>query len=239
MRASSYAILAYCSLRGASMFFRPDKVYDMFPDVNFEQDSQANEVALAYARGLACLITSGGLLSLGGMRGRLASFALIFLMFAVNHLVDGLPFPPLVPVVATNVVVLLLNVYEMSTGSDKTSIGKLSYAAMQGGFGILFLTEPPFLVQDPFTFAVEGQASLHVGQKLGFAIGMCLCMHACLTLFEAPKGPIAAMAVIWGGLIKMATEMDIPAPAYIAAGMCTSVCIYDFLSAPSKVDKKE
>ena len=47
------------------------------------------------------------------------------------------------------------------------------------------------------------------------------------------------MAVIWGGLIKMATEMDIPAPAYIAAGMCTSVCIYDFLSAPSKVDKKE
>ena len=34
------------------------------------------------------------------------------------------------------------------------------------GFGCLFLTEPAFLVQDPFTFAVEGEASLRVGQKL-------------------------------------------------------------------------
>ena len=239
MRVASIALLLYCCLRGSGMFFKPERVYDMFPDVDFQADPQANQVALAYARGLACLITAAGGLAIGGMKGRMVSFSLIFLMFVVNHIVDGLAFPPLVPVVAANVIVLLLNFYEMSAGSDKTSIGKLSYAAMQGLFGMLFLSEQAFLVQDPFTYATEGQASLRVGQKLGFAIGMCLCMHACLTLFESPTGPVAAMGVIVAGLLKMSTEMDVPAMAYIAAGVCASVCLYDFFGVGGKATKKE
>jgi hypothetical protein len=141
------------------MFFKPERVYDMFPDVDFQADPQANQVALAYARGLACLITAAGGLAIGGMKGRMVSFSLIFLMFVVNHIVDGLAFPPLVPVVAANVIVLLLNFYEMSAGSDKTSIGKLSYAAMQGLFGMLFLSEQAFLVQDPLHIR-NGRAGL-------------------------------------------------------------------------------
>ena len=52
--------------------------------------------------------------------------------------VDGLAHPPIVPVVATNVVVLLANIYEAGCGGK---LGKYSYAIMQGGFGLLFLTE--------------------------------------------------------------------------------------------------
>ena len=39
------------------------------------------------------------------------------------------------------------------------------------------LTPPPraAVEQDPFTFAVAGTDALHVGRKLGFAIGMVLC----------------------------------------------------------------
>ena len=51
---------------------------------------------------------------------RLLSFAVIFTMFFVNHIVDGQAYPPVVPVVAANVVSLLCNIYESMNGGTRT-----------------------------------------------------------------------------------------------------------------------
>lgn len=77
-------------------------------------------MAMAYARALAVLIVSCGVLAARpGVQGRLlALLALIFPMFYVNHVVEGLAFPPLVPVVAVNVVALAANLYEFFVAHD-------------------------------------------------------------------------------------------------------------------------
>ena len=230
MRLAAIAFMAYCALRGVALFVKPEKIYGMFPNVVFvgeEGDAEANQVALAYARALADLITACGALSLGGLTGRFTSLVgIIFPMFYVNHVVDGLAFPPLVPVVAANVAVLALNVLEATVGG---SLGKWSYFVMQGGFGLLFLTEPAFLVQDPFTFATPGTGALHVGQKLGFAVGMVLTMHAAMTALPAPASCIAALCIVAAGFAKMTLTDGMPlglAPI-IAAGVCMVLCLFD------------
>ena len=73
MRLAAIAFMAYCALRGVALFVKPEKIYGMFPNVVFvgeEGDAEANQVALAYARALADLITACAALSLGGLTGR-------------------------------------------------------------------------------------------------------------------------------------------------------------------------
>jgi len=237
-----YTFLAYCVLRSVAMFKTPTLVYGMFPAIDFtaKASEDANAVALASARALADLILACGMLTFGGLTGRCASLLVIFPMFYVNHVVDGLAHPPIVPVVATNVVVLLANIYEAGCGGK---LGKYSYAIMQGGFGLLFLTEAPDLVQDPFTFAKEGTAALMVGQKLGFAIGFVLCAHAVMTLVKPPMGCVAAMAIIFLGMAKMAyvDSIPVPRPSVIAATICMALCLIDalFLSGGAEKPKKK
>ena len=182
------------------------------------------------------MIVACGALSLGGAKGRLASFAFIFSLFIVNHVVDLLPFPPLVPVVAANVVALLANVYESLQGG---SMGKWTYFLMQVSFGLLFLAEPAFLVQDPFTFAVEGTDALLVGQTLGFAVGMVLCMHAAMALLEPPTGCVAAVVIVMGGMAKMVLvdNVQMPAASLGAAAVTLAICAYDLLK--NGADEKE
>ena len=226
MRLAALAFLGYSFMRSAALFAKPDKVLCMFPQVDFGADAEAKQIAMAYARALADLIGACGVLSLGGVKGRFAALAIIFPMFYVNHIVDGLAYPPLVPVVAANVVVLVLNIVEAATGG---SLGKWSYIAMQGVFGLLFLTEPAFLVQDPFTFAVAGTSSLAVGQKLGFAVGMVLTMHAAMALLLPPAGPIVAMLVVMGGFVKLSVVdgIDLGLAPVVAASICLALCLFD------------
>lgn len=230
VKLAAYAFMSYCALRSVALFKKPEMVYEMFPSIDFstKANADASIVALATARALADLILASGMLAFGGLTGRFASLAVIFPMFFVNHIIDGIAHPPIVPVVVTNVVVLLLNFYEAAAGG---SLGKYSYALMQGGFGLLFLTEPADLVQDPFTFAKEGTVALMVGQKLGFAVGMILCMHAAMTLLKPPTGCIAAMAIVLAGMAKMAfvDSMPVPNPSLIAAGVCMVLCLSDAL----------
>merc|ERR1719473_990705 len=104
--------------------------------------------------------------------------------------------------------------------------GRWSYFAMQGGFGLLFLSEPAFLVQDPFTFATEGTSALYVGQKLGFTIGLILTMHAAMTLWPSPpRGCVAAMLIVLAGMAKMNAVDGIPLPAssLVAAAVCSAI----------------
>lgn len=189
--------------------------------------TETKMVALYYALALADLILACGALSLGGLKGRFAALAIIFPLFYMNHVVDGVPFPPVVPVVACNVVVLALNVAEALAGG---SLGKMSYVAMQAGFGMLFLTEAGDLVRDPFVFATQGTDAMYVGQKLGFAVGMILTMHAAMALMSPPVGCIAAMSIVLGGMAKMSMSDGLPlgsAPLG-AAGVCTGLCLVDY-----------
>ena len=95
-------------------------------------------------------------------------------------------------------------------------------------------------VQDPFTFAVAGTDALHVGRKLGSIVGMVLCMHASVTLFQVPTGPLFAMGVLSCGFVKMAFMDGIPLPPAPlgAAGVCIVLCLYDYLMNTTK-GKKE
>jgi len=240
MRLAAYVFMGYCALRGIAMLAKPARVYELFPALLIESNPETNQVALAYARALGVLIFACGMLCLGGVKGRIASLCVIFPMFFVNHVIDGVAFPPLVPVVAVNVLTLSANLYEVLQGSDKTPVGKWSYFLMQGLFGLLFLCEPPFLVQDPFTFAVAGTDALHVGRKLGSIVGMVLCMHASVTLFQVPTGPLFAMGVLSCGFVKMAFMDGIPLPPAPlgAAGVCIVLCLYDYLMNTTK-GKKE
>ena len=235
MRLSAYAFLGYCLLRGVALYAKPERIFAMFPGVTFEgkvtrydNPAQTAQVALSSALALADLMLACGALSLGGIKGRFESLAIIFPMFYYNHIVIGVAHPPIVPVVAVNVAVLVLNLVEAMVGG---SAGKYSYALMQGGFGLLFLTEAPDLVQDPFTFATEGTNALLVGQKLGFAIGMILTMHCSMTLLKPPMGCILALCIALAGMAKMAYVDAIPlgpAPP-AAAGICMALCLVDVL----------
>lgn len=182
------------------------------------------------------MIVACGALSLGGAKGRLVSLAFIFSLFFANHGVLGVSFPPLVPVVAANVVALLANVYESLQGG---SMGKWAYFLEKVIFGVLFLAEPAFLVQDPFTYAVEGTDALLVGQKLGFAVGMVLCMHAAMALFEPPTGCIMAVVIVMGGMAKMAhvDNVQMPAASLGAAAVTLAICAYDLFK--NGADEKE
>jgi len=240
VKLAAYAFLGYCALRSVALFKNPEMMYEMFPAIDFstKKSEGASLIALAMARALAALILACGMLSFGGLRGRFASLAVIFLMFYVNHVIDDLAHPPIVPVILTNVVVLVLNLYEAIAGG---SLGKYSYALMQGGFGLLFLTEPAELVQDPFTFAKEGTVALMVGQKLGFAVGMILCMHAAMTLLKPPTGCVAAMGIVMAGMAKMnfVDTMPVPKPSIIAAAVCTTLCLIDLLRGGGEKPKTE
>lgn len=217
----------------------PTRALGMFPNVDFSAED-ANTIGLAYARAIADLIVACGLLCLGGITGRLASFSVIFAMFFMNHVVDGVAYPPVVPVVTVNVFVLLANFYELKKGSDISEVGKWSYAAMQGLFGLLFCSEAPFLAQDPFTFAAEGTDALYVGQKLGFVIGILLLMHAAVTIFEAPTGCLLAMIIVLCGMGKMIVvdNLSLPPAAIMFGVLCTIVCLYDQIVGSSVSSKK-
>jgi len=246
------SFMLYSFLRAFALFSDPTKLHGVVPSVDLagNADAEAAQILSAYARAVSVLLFASGLVAgYGGNKGRLLSFAVIFVMFFVNHIVDGQAYPPVVPVVAANVVSLLCNIYESMNGG---SIGKYSYVAMQGLFGLLFLAEPAFLVQDPFTFAVEGTDALVVGQKLGFVIGMILICHALLAFFEAPAssndqrttqpvGCIGAMLVILGGMAKMTAVEGIVLPPVSlgAAGICLTACVYDHFTAEKKDAKKE
>lgn len=233
------AFLGYCALRSAALFLKPEKLLTMFPEVAFSEDENATLVAMSSARAIADLMLACGLLSIGGVNGRMASFGVIFPMFFVNHVIDGLAYPPLVPVVAVNVVVLAANIYEYVSGSDKTSIGKWTYILMQGGFGLLFLSEQAFLVQDPFTFAEEGTIALYVGQKCGFIVGAILLMHAAVAFFGAPNGQVVAMVIVIFLFVKimLIDNLHIPVAAIGMGALCSAICIYDALSASSETEK--
>ena len=145
------------------------------------------------------------------------------------------------PVVATNVVVLALNIFEAVSGG---SLGKWSFVAMQGGFGLLFLTKAPDLVQDPFTFAKEGTDALLVGQELGWVVGFILCMHAVMASLGSPLNNVVAMAIVGAAMAKMAfvDSVALPAVSIGAAGVCMAVCVYDLVlggSASSNSKKKD
>lgn len=234
MRLAAWAFMGYCALRGIALFVKPEKIFEMFPNIAFDgkvtrydNPAQTAQVALSSARALATLMLACGALSIGGIKGRFAALLLfIFPMFYVNHVVDGVAHPPVVPVVAVNVAVLLLNLVEAAVGG---SLGKYSYALMQGGFGLLFLTEAPDLVQDPFTFAKEGTNALLVGQKCGFAVGMILTMHCAMTLSKPPVGCLVALCIALAGMAKMVFVDSIPlgpAPP-AAAGICMVLCLLD------------
>lgn len=245
MTLASKAFVCYSALRSVALFAKPEMIQEMFPHLLFagkqprwgDDPAETAQVAAFYARALATLILACGMLALGGVKGRFGAFAIIFPMFYFNHVIDGVGFPPLVPVVVCNVIVLAANVYEAMRGG---SVGKGTYIAMQGGFGLLFLTEPAFLVQDPFTFAKEGTSALFVGQKLGFAIGMILTMHAVMTLFEQPTGCVAAMSIVLSGMAKMAVVDGIPLPASSvgAAGVCMALCLVDLVRSSGAKSKE-
>ena len=248
MRLSGYAFLAYCMLRGAAVYMKPEKMLELFPDTLFDiggtipsrkGGAENAEIALSCTKALATLIIACGLLTIGGVKGRFASFAVIFAMFYSNHIVLGLAHPPVVPVVVTNVVVLALNVYEAAAGG---SLGKWSYLIMQGGFGLLFMTEAPDLAQDPFTYAKTGTPALYIGQKLGFIIGVILVMHAAITYFDASViGCVAAMAIIISGFAKiiLLDGFVLPMASAVAAGVCLSLCLYDLVANGTGVVKKK
>ena len=112
---------------------------------------------------------------------------------------------------------------------------------MQGGFGLLFLGEAPDLVQDPFTFATKGTDALYVGQKLGFAIGFILVMHAAMTALDSPTGPLVAMLTVFAGMGKMAMVDNVPLPAaaLIAAACSFAIVAYDAVAISSGEEKRK
>ena len=240
MRLSAIVFMLYCMFRGIALLAQPDRMKGVFPDLTISPGTDVDKVYQSSARAIGTLLVACGLLSLGGLRGRFASLLVaIFPMFYVNHVMDGVAHPPIVPVVATNVVVLVLNLVEAAGMGG--SIGKYAYAAMQGGFGLLFLTEKPDLVQDPFTFAAEGTDALRVGQKLGFVVGAILIMHALMTLLPAPTGPFASMAVV-GGIMAKLTFVDgvtLPAVSFGAAAVCAVLVLYDVVAGGGAKGKKD
>lgn len=120
-------------------------------------------------------------------------------------------------------------------------VGKFAYAAMQGGFSLLFLSEAAFLVQDPFTYAVPGSDALLVGQKLGWAVGMTLAMHTAVTLLGDTRGAVAALCIVLSGLAKM-TVLDgirLPAASLGAAAVTLAICLYDLATATKEKESKD
>ena len=93
---------------------------------------------------------------------------LIFAFFIRNHAIEGLAFPPLVPVVVANAMCLALQFV-----LDE-SYAKLSYAAMQLVFALVFFSQQASLVQEPFPFAKDGSECVSSPLSEAFA---CLYTH--------------------------------------------------------------